>query len=221
MLKALKATGKPVVFVLMTGSAISFPWEAANLNAIVNAWYGGDAAGTAIADVLLGDYNPSGHLPVTFYASDNDLPDFEDYDMSNRTYKYFKGKPLYPFGYGLSYTTFSYEWGMKPYVEADETIQCMIVVQNTGKMAGDAVSQVYIKYPNGKGFPLKELRAFERKTLQQGGVVQFSVSIPVSQLAKWDEATGKLTVPPGTYTLYAGTHSADEALSSTFEIEAH
>ncbi len=109
LLKTLKATGKPVVFVLMTGSAIALPWESENIPAIVNAWYGGQSAGTAIADVLFGDYNPAGRLPVTFYKSDSDLPDFNSYSMENRTYRYFKGDPLYGFGYGLSYTNFFYD----------------------------------------------------------------------------------------------------------------
>ena len=109
LMKALKATGKPVVFVMMTGSAIAIPWEAENIPAIINAWYGGQSAGTAIADVLFGDYNPAGRLPVTFYKSDNDLPAFQDYSMENRTYRYFKGEPLYGFGYGLSYTSFMYD----------------------------------------------------------------------------------------------------------------
>ena len=107
-MKALKATGKPVVFVMMTGSALSIPWEAENIPGIINAWYGGQAAGTAVADVLFGDYSPAGRLPVTFYKSDSDLPPFEDYSMQNRTYRYFKGVPLFPFGFGLSYTKFNY-----------------------------------------------------------------------------------------------------------------
>jgi beta-glucosidase len=221
MMKALKATGKPVIFVMMTGSAIATPWESENVNAILNAWYGGESAGTAIADILLGDYNPSGHLPVTFYAGDADLPDFEDYRMDNRTYKYFRGKALYPFGYGLSYTGFTYEWATKPQksYKAGETIQCALTVKNTGAVAGDAVSQVYIKYPQGGSvLPLKELRFFERKSIAKGGSAQLKVSIPVEQLAKWDEKTGKTVVPAGTYTLYAGNHSEDEAVVGSFVI---
>ena len=108
MMKTLHATGKPVVFVMITGSAIAIPWEDENIPAIMNAWYGGQSAGTAVADVLFGDYNPAGRLPVTFYKSDNDLPGFSDYSMTGRTYRYFKGDALYPFGYGLSYTNFTY-----------------------------------------------------------------------------------------------------------------
>ena len=220
MMKALKATGKPVIFVMMTGSALSAPWEAANINAIVNAWYGGEYAGTALADVLLGDYNPSGRLPVTFYANDSDLPDFEDYAMAGRTYKYFKGKAWYPFGYGLSYTLFTYEWASRPQSEykADDTILCSVNIRNTGEKEGDVVGQVYIKYPQGGYLPLKELRAFERKTLDRGDAYRMEISIPVKQLAKWDAAAGKQVVPVGTYSIYAGNHSDDESVTATFEI---
>jgi beta-glucosidase len=220
LLKELKATGKPVVLVLMSGSTIAVPWESENINAIIEAWYGGQSAGTAIADILFGDCNPSGHLPVTCYASDNDLPDFEDYNMENRTYKYFKGKPLYPFGFGLSYTDFAYNWTSQPKkkYKIGDTITCTVKVKNTGKTDGDAVSQAYIKYPDGKGLPLKELRFFERKTISQGDSYLMKVKIPVEQLAKWDEAAGKLVVSTGKYTLFLGTHSDDEAVTATFEI---
>ncbi|MDR1408117.1 MAG: glycoside hydrolase family 3 C-terminal domain-containing protein [Tannerella sp.] len=221
MLQALKATGKPVVFVMMTGSAIAIPWEAKNLDAIINAWYGGEYAGTAIADVLLGDCNPSGHLPVTFYANDSDLPDFEDYSMAGRTYKYFGGKTLYPFGYGLSYTRFTCEWAEQPLGEyrTDGTISCAVNIRNTGERDGDAVTQLYIRYPNGKNLPLKELRAFERTALAKGASHLMRVSIPVEQLAKWDDAAGRTIVHSGTYTIYAGNHSDDEAAVATFDIK--
>ncbi|GHU65260.1 beta-glucosidase [Bacteroidia bacterium] len=222
-LKALKMTGKPIIFVLMNGSAISFAWESMNINAIVDSWYGGESAGTAIADVLFGDYNPSGRLPVTFYKSDDDLPDIEDYSMSSRTYKYFRGKALYPFGFGLSYTYFGYEWGKQPKqaYKAGETIQATLKITNAGKTDGDEVSQVYIKYPQEgrRGLPLKELRSFDRKTIPAGGVAEVKVSIPVDQFAKWDAKAAKLVVPPGVYTIYAGGNSTDEAISATFEIK--
>jgi beta-glucosidase len=220
-LKALHATGKPVVFVMMTGSAIAIPWESQHIPAIVNAWYGGEFAGTAVADVLFGNYNPSGHLPVTFYASDADLPPFEDYRMTNRTYKYFTGEPLYPFGYGLSFTAFGYEWASKPKAAyaPDGTIRCTVKLANTGNVDGDAVPQVYIKYPQaGRPLPLKELRYFERLPLDRGETAKVKIAIPVAQLAKWDDATGSLTVPSGEYTLFVGSHSADEALTATFTV---
>jgi beta-glucosidase len=221
LLKTLKATGKPVVSVLMSGSTIALPPEIENINAVLYAWYGGEFAGNAMADVVCGDYNPSGHLPVTSYASDADLPDFEDYNMANRTYKYFNGKAQYPFGFGLSYTSFAYKWIKQPEKEysAGETVKCAVTVTNTGEKAGDVVSQVYIKYPENKGFPLKELRAFERKNLPQGKSGKMNIAIPVSQLAKWDESAGKLVVPAGTYSIFAGNHSEDEAVIATFEVK--
>jgi len=222
LLKALKSSGKPVVFVMMTGSAIAVPWESQNINAIVNAWYDGEFAGKAIADVIFGNYNPSGRLPVTFYASDSDLPDFEDYHMTNRTYRYFKGNALYPFGYGLSYTQFSYSWNVQPNKKytANETVTCCLKIKNTGTRNGDEVAQVYIKYPQtGKTLPLKELRYFERKTIAKGAEEEIKISIPIAQLAKWDDSTGDLRVPLGGYSIFAGGSSEDEAIRSTFEIK--
>jgi beta-glucosidase len=222
LLKELKKLGKPVVVVLLTGSAIALPWESENADAIVNAWYGGEFAGKAIADVLFGNYNPSGHLPVTFYASDSDLPDFEDYSMESRTYKYFKGKALYPFGYGLSYTTFGYKWLSKPLktLKATDVIRCKASVTNSGKTAGDNVAQVYIKYPGGKGkLPLKELRYFERNSLQPQKSKTVSIAIPVKDLAKWDDASGALKVVEGEYTLFVGSNSEDEAITATFTVK--
>jgi beta-glucosidase len=221
LMQALKATGKPVVFVMMTGSAIAVPWEADNVNAIVNAWYGGEFAGNAIADVLLGDCNPSGRLPVTFYAADADLPDFEDYTMTNRTYKYFTGKPLYPFGYGLSYTDFACNWATQPssaYSAAD-TIKCKLTVKNTGVRSGDEVVQVYVKYPQGQGFPLKELRWFDRVSLDAAQSADLEVAIPVAQLAKWNDEYGKLDVPRGAYSIFVGGDSESETLTATFEVK--
>jgi beta-glucosidase len=220
-MKELKATGKPVVFVMMTGSAIAMPWEAENINAIVNAWYGGEFAGKAIADVIFGNYNPAGRLPVTFYASDKDLPDFENYEMSNRTYKYFKGKTLYPFGYGLSYTNFAYGkiQGVKKEYTADEVIECSVKVSNTGRVRGDEVSQVYLVYPTNKGLPLKELRYFERNYMKEGDAKEIKISIPIQDLTKWDDANGKFQVPKGVYKLFVGGNSAIEENGVIFEIK--
>jgi beta-glucosidase len=222
LLKALKSTGKPIVFVMMTGSAIATPWESENINAILNAWYGGEFAGKAIADILFGQYNPSGRLPVTFYADNNDLPDFEDYNMANRTYRYFQGKALYPFGYGLSYTHFDYEWLRQPQslLTAADTLACTIKISNTGGITGDEVAQIYIRYPQDSGtrLPLKELRSFARQTILAGQSEKIQIAIPLAQLAKWDEAAGKTITPQGRYTLFAGSHSEHEALSASFEI---
>jgi beta-glucosidase len=170
LMKKLKTTGKPVVFVMMTGSAIATPWESDNVPAILNAWYGGQAAGSATADILFGDYNPSGRLPVTFYGSDNDLGDFKDYSMENRTYRYFKGKALYGFGYGLSYTSFQYTLVRKVAPTATgKNVVLTVKVVNTGKTKGDEVAQVYlINQDKNVKTALKALKGFQRLTLSPG-----------------------------------------------------
>ncbi len=179
LMKALKSTGKPLVFVMMTGSAIAIPWEAENVPAIMNAWYGGQSAGTAIADVLFGDYNPAGRLPVTFYKSDNDLPTFNDYSMDNRTYRYFKGEPLFGFGYGLSYTTFKYDQlKMSATTQAKQNVPVSVRVTNTGKMDGEEVVQLYVSnLDKTLKTPVRALKGFKRIFLKAGEskTVQFSL----------------------------------------------
>ncbi|WP_207425295.1 glycoside hydrolase family 3 C-terminal domain-containing protein [Pedobacter sp. SYSU D00535] len=169
-MKALKSTGKPLVFVMMTGSAIATPWESANVPAILNAWYGGESAGTAIADILFGDYNPAGRLPVTFYASDKDLPDFNDYSMNNRTYRYFTGKPLYSFGHGLSYTSFSYsDLKLPQVIKAGAAVPVSVKVTNTGKRDGEEVVQLYLTHAaQGIKTPIRALKGFQRIHLKSG-----------------------------------------------------
>ena len=155
---------------MMTGSAIAIPWENENIPAIINAWYGGQSAGTAMADVLFGDYNPAGRLPVTFYKSDSDLPDFSSYDMTNRTYRYFKGEALYPFGYGLSYTTFKYEnLSVPASMKAGSKLTVSVKVTNTGKQNGDEVVQLYVSQQNPNiHAPQKALKGFKRISLKAG-----------------------------------------------------
>ena len=167
MLKELQATGKPVVFVLMTGSAIGLEWESQNIPAILNAWYGGQAAGQAIADVIFGDYNPAGRLPVTFYKSVDDLPDFEEYSMRNRTYRYFTGTPVYPFGYGLSYTTFRYA-AIDVAPVAGQSYKIKATVTNTGNRAGDEVVQLYLSNKRDFITPIRSLKGFKRIHLKPG-----------------------------------------------------
>lgn len=178
LLKELHATGKPVVFVLMTGSAIGLEWESQNIPAIVNAWYGGQAGGQAIADVLFGDYNPAGRLPVTFYKSVADLPDFEDYSMANRTYRYFTGTPIYPFGYGLSYTTFRYGSMDATYDNATGNVKVKTTVTNTGNQDGDEVVQLYLTNKREFVTPLRALKGFKRIHLKKGESkeVEFNLS---------------------------------------------
>ncbi|URM36460.1 glycoside hydrolase family 3 C-terminal domain-containing protein [Flavobacterium anhuiense] len=180
LLKALQSSGKPVVFLMMTGSAIAVPWEAENIPAILNVWYGGQSAGTASADVIFGDYNPAGRLPVTFYKSDSDLPSFVDYKMDNKTYRYFKGTPLYGFGYGLSYTDFKYS-GLKvpSKIKKGQPATISVKVTNTGKMEGEEVAQLYLMNQNASiKSPLKSLKGFERFNLKPGQstIVNFALS---------------------------------------------
>ena len=187
LLHILQNTGKPVVFVMMTGSAIAIPWEANNIPAIVNAWYGGQSAGTAIADVLFGDYNPAGRLPVTFYKADSDLPDFSDYRMDNRTYRYFKGSALYPFGYGLSYTNFTYDQvAVRQSASQSKSFIVSAVVTNTGKMNGEEVAQLYIS-GQGPGDPLRSLKGFQRIYLKKGESRRISFILNKEDIATLDE----------------------------------
>jgi len=179
-LKALKSSGRPVIFVMMTGSAIAIPWEAENLPGILNAWYGGQDAGTAIADVLFGDYNPAGRLPVTFYKNDKDLGDFNDYNMSNRTYRYFKGNPLYPFGFGLSYTIFRYSsLSVSRNKEKKSSYRVNVSVTNMGGRDGEEVVQLYVS-GNDKNNeqPIRSLRGFQRVALRAGETknIQFNLN---------------------------------------------
>ena len=198
-MKALKATGKPVVFVMMTGSALSIPWEAENIPGIINAWYGGQAAGTAVADVLFGDYSPAGRLPVTFYKSDSDLPLFDDYSMQNRTYRYFKGVPLYPFGFGLSYTKFNYSnlHVSKKSVTKNESVEVEVTVANTGKFKSDEVVQLYLTHEDaGAETPLYSLKGFKRISLPPGvsTIVKFIITPDMLSLINDD---GNSVLVPG------------------------
>ncbi len=205
LMKSLKATGKPVVFVMMTGSAIAIPWENENVPAIINAWYGGQSAGTAIADVLFGDSNPSGRLPVTFYKSDSDLPGFSDYSMNNRTYRYFKGEALYPFGYGLSYTTFKYdELKVPATVRKGKNVTASVQVTNTGKMDGEEVAQLYLQHQNQTGrIPIKALKGFKRILLKKGEskIINFELTPEelslVNENGMTHQPTGKVLISVG------------------------
>lgn len=206
LLKALKSTGKPVVFVMLTGSAIAIPWEDENIPAIVNAWYGGQSAGTAIADVLFGDYNPAGRLPVTFYKGDNDLPDFSDYSMEGRTYRYFRGEALYPFGYGLSYTNFNYTALKFPKTTAkNKKITVSVTVKNTGSIAGEEVVQLYVSHQYIKGkTPVRALKGFKRIALKAGESKLVSFTLTPEELSLVSEDDGKLFQPSGKIMISVG-----------------
>lgn len=211
LMKALKATGKPVVFVMMTGSAIATPWESDNIPALLNAWYGGQAAGTAVADILFGDYNPSGRLPVTFYKNDSDLPSFTDYSMKNRTYRYFNGKPLYGFGYGLSYTTFKYDaLNIPATIAKGKQVTVSAKVTNTGKIAGDEVVQLYIINKNTKiKTALKALKGFERINLKAGESKTVSFTLSPEDLS-YTTPDGTLRQFYGNVEIAIGGHQPDE-----------
>ncbi len=206
MLNALKRAGKNVVFVNCSGSAMALVPEQKSCAAIIQAWYGGEQGGEALAEVLFGQYNPSGKLPVTFYRSTDDLPDFLDYTMKNRTYRYFTGKALYPFGYGLSYTTF---YISKPKYE-DSSLQ--VSVKNTGKVSGTETLQVYVRNTADKEGPLKTLRGYKQVTLTPGEQQTVSIDLPRESFEGWDSQTNTMRVVPGKYEVMVGNSSSDDSL---------
>jgi beta-glucosidase len=207
-LKALKQAGKKVVFVNCSGSAIGLVPEIESCDAILQAWYGGESAGQAVADVLFGDYNPSGKLPITFYKSIKQLPDFEDYSMKDRTYR-FMSDPLFPFGYGLSYT--SYAIGdakiSKTEITKDESIDLTIPVSNTGKRDGTEIVQVYMRKVNDVDGPLKTLRGFQRVDVAAGKTTQASIKLPYTAFEFFDRARNTMSVAEGQYELFYGSSS--------------
>ena len=218
-IKKIYNTGKPVVLVLLSGSAVSMNWEQENLPAIIQAWYPGQAAGTAIADVLFGDYNPAGRLPVTFYKSVDQLPPFDDYAMEGKTYRYFKGNALYPFGYGLSYTTFDYGdlSVSNNEIGTDDNVSVSVKVTNSGSVEGEEVVQLYLKsvLPHQEGRPIKSLKGFKRIRLQAGESKEVSFELSNDELSFWDIENDAYTVFKGDYELLVGKSSADNDLIST------
>ncbi|MCC8143131.1 MAG: glycoside hydrolase family 3 C-terminal domain-containing protein [Tannerellaceae bacterium] len=214
MVKALKATGKPVVYVLCTGSAIGLNWEEANVDAILNAWYGGQEAGSAVADILFGDYNPAGRLPVIFYKSVDQLPDFEDYAMKGRTYRYMTATPLYPFGYGLSYTTFAYNQAALSANEigVNQPVTLSFEIANTGQMDGDEVAQVYICNLNDKESPLRSLKAFKRVHVKAGTAEEVSIELAPEAFQSFNDQTQTMEVRPGKYEILYGGSSDTQSL---------
>jgi beta-glucosidase len=205
LLKALAATGKPLVVVLTNGSALAVNWANDHANAILDAFYPGEEGGTAVAQTLSGHNNPAGRLPVTFYKGVDQLPPFDDYSMANRTYRYFTGTPLYPFGYGLSYTTFSYSGLHLPArpVHAGDPLTAEVTVTNTGKLEGDEVAQLYLTFPSLPGAPLRALRAFERVHLAAGASEKVRFSLNPRDMSMVTEA-GEPIVAKGTYTVSVG-----------------
>jgi beta-glucosidase len=205
LLGALKGAGKPLVVVLMNGSALAVNWANDHANAILDAWYSGEEGGTAIAQTLAGVNNPGGRLPVTFYKGVEQLPDFEDYAMKNRTYRYFTGEPLYGFGHGLSYTTFEYS-GMKlsnSQLQAGTPLDVEVDVKNTGKRDGDEVAELYISFPKLPGAPLLALRGFTRVHLKAGEQKHVKLTLSPRDLSFVNEA-GDRFVSTGDYLITVG-----------------
>jgi beta-glucosidase len=223
LLESVVAVGKPTVLVLMNGSALAVNWAQEHVPAIVEAWYPGQAAGSAIADVLFGDYDPAGRLPVTFYRDTTDLPSFTDYSMQHRTYRYFAGSPLYPFGHGLSYTTFAYKnlRASAPSVSASGSVTVSVDVTNTGARAGDEVVQLYAQHMGSRvARPIKELRGFKRVTLEPGQTRTVRLPLAVSSLAYWDSASTGWIVEGEPVRLLVGASSADIRLDRTIRVQA-
>jgi beta-glucosidase len=223
LLQALAATGKPVVFVNCSGSAIAMPWEAEHLPAIVQAWYPGEQGGIAVAEVLFGDVNPAGRLPVTFYRSTADLPAFDNYAMSNRTYRYFDGTPEFAFGHGLSYTKFNYSAAAldKARFTAGDTAKISFTLKNSGARDGDEVAQVYFRHMNSaQPQPKLALCGFARIHLAQGQGARVTMDIPVERFRSWDTAKKQYVVEPGDYELLVGAASDDIRLHALLKIVA-
>jgi beta-glucosidase len=206
LLEAVKATGKPLILVLMNGSALAVNWADSNANAILEAWYPGQEGGTAIAQTLSGANNPSGRLPVTFYKSVDQLPAFGDYSMANRTYRYFRGTPLYPFGHGLSYTRFSYSAPAvsRRTLKAGEPLSVDVTIRNDGKVAGDEVAQLYLSFPHAPGMPLRALRGFNRVSLAPGESRRVHFDLTPRDLSSVT-AAGKRIVARGAYQVTVGS----------------
>ena len=215
-----KNVKKPIIAVVTAGSDVDISAIEPYADAIVLAWYPGEQGGNAFADLLFGKVSPSGHLPVTFYRSIKDVPDYSDYSMKGRTYRYYNGPVQYPFGFGLSYASFNYQPQQstaKKYNSKD-TISVTIKVKNTGKMDGDEVVQAYIEYPQIDRMPIKELKAFKRVGVSKGDEQLVTIKIPAKDLQKWDIKTLGWKTYPGNYRLILGSNSQDEKLSFPFVI---
>ncbi|RVU00977.1 glycosyl hydrolase [Mucilaginibacter limnophilus] len=221
LLKKIRAsTKKPIVAVVTAGSDIDIAQINQYADAILLAWYPGEQGGNALADIAFGRISPSGHLPVTFYNKLQDLPKYSDYNMKGRTYRYFTGPVQYPFGYGLSYTTFNYKWASKPQksYKKGQHLSFNVDVENTGTMDADEVLQTYISFPDKTRMPIKELKQFKRVKVEKGASHQVAIDISVDDLAKWDLATQKWILYKGDYKVYVGSSSADVKLSSIFKV---
>ena len=204
----------------MSGSVMDFAWESSNVEAILQAWYGGQSAGEAIVDVLFGDYNPGGRMPLTTYCSVDDLPPFDSYSMENRTYRYFKGKVRYPFGYGLSYTTFAYSGlACQPEVTTGQKVEVSVKVKNTGKREGDEVVQLYVAHPqDGQTIrPIRSLKGFRRVHLQAGEEREVRFTLTPEDLALCDRK-GNLVQQAGNVSIFVGGGQPGHAEGSSCQL---
>lgn len=215
LLAALHRAGKKVILVNCSGSPVGLVPETETCEAILQAWYPGQQGGRAVADVLFGDYNPAGRLPVTFYRSIEQLPDFEDYNMTGRTYRFMKERPLFPFGYGLSYTTFTYGAATfnKQTVDSEDNLSVVVPVSNTGSRDGEEVVQVYLSKVGDEAGPVKTLRAFKRVSVPAGKTVNVHITLSKKDLEWWNEATHSIQFCPGEYQVWIGGSSDEKALS--------
>ena len=221
-LQKLRAASKnPIVAVVCAGSDVDISAIEPYVDAIVLAWYPGEEGGNALADILFGNISPSGRLPVTFYKSLADLPDYASYDMKGRTYRYFTKPVQYPFGYGLSYIPFQYAWSNEPanHYKAADTLHFSVQVHNAGSMDGDEVVQAYIEYPPVDDMPVKELKAFKKISIAKGNTKEAALSIPMSELKKWDEKSGGWKLYKGTYKVCIGKNANDYWLQKSFVVK--
>ncbi|HEV7333859.1 MAG TPA: glycoside hydrolase family 3 N-terminal domain-containing protein [Flavisolibacter sp.] len=221
LLRELRKQNKPVVVVVTSGSAVDIAALEPYADAIILAWYPGEQGGHALADLLFGKVSPSGRLPVTFYKSLDDLPPYDSYAMQGRTYRYFQGPVQYPFGFGLSYTTFAYRWLKQPadISSSNGMLSFSFEVKNTGAMDGDEVVQAYLQYPAMERMPVRELKAFKRVSVAKGNTRTVNISIPVTELQKWDRNQNKWVLYPGEYTVVLGGNSQDEKLKATIKVK--
>src|SRR5215208_5505040 len=224
LLERVVAVGKPTVLVLLNGSALAVNWAQGRVPAILEAWYPGQAGGTAIAEVLFGDYNPGGRLPVTFYRDVSDLPPFESYDMragQGRTYRFFKGRPLYPFGHGLSYTTFAYR-NLRASAESlsgADTLTVSVDVTNSGTRAGDEVVQLYVQHQGSAvERPVRELRGYRRISLRPGETRTVTLPLPASALAYWSAEQHRWIVESEPVRIQVGASAADIRAETTVRV---
>ncbi|ASU34704.1 glycoside hydrolase family 3 N-terminal domain-containing protein [Mucilaginibacter xinganensis] len=221
-MKALRKSvkNKPIIAVITAGSDIDIDAIAPYADAIILAWYPGEQAGNALADLVFGDISPSGHLPLTFYKALSNVPDYKDYSMKGRTYRYYTGPVQFPFGFGLSYTSFGYsvQDQFKTHYKTTDTLSVEVKVKNTGQMDGDEVVQAYIEYPKIDRMPVRELKSFKRISVNKGADQTVTIRIPVNELQKWDMTSHKWKIYPGSYKLILGSNARDEKLNLPFTV---